>query len=142
MFRLTLSFALCLAAFGCWHRPNRVLYVFPNTFRGLVIIEGEVKDGLKIQATNGVKVLHVPTSGKLKIQGKLPTRDWHSPSAQFEDGESIPLASGNPNIGKDVIALRTVGSSGPNVAWLVVGTYDDAAKAQEKMRGFQWPSSK
>ena len=104
------------------------------------MFRGEETEGVSVLPTNGIRQYFIPADGVLKIKEKLPTYEWHSSSARRNSGVSIPVDHPPVVISHETIALRSVGSVGDKEAWFVVGTYGDAAKAQEKMRGFKWPS--
>src|SRR2546427_169311 len=72
-----------LLLIGFQARVPGIVFEFPDNFRGTVILKGEDPMGVTVRATNGIIMLSIPASGVLSIQGKLPTHDWHSPSARY-----------------------------------------------------------
>ena len=134
----SILFAIALLM-GCKWRPNNVVYVFPDGFRGVLQLTGSQPDGTEASRTYNSLILIVPASGILRLRGPLPTRDWNSPSARYANGEAIPIFEPRLHTPNGAIALRPLGTRSTNEDWFVVGTAEDAAKAQERMRGFKWP---
>lgn len=127
---------------GCGHKANKVVYVFPDTFRGEFRLTANDTNGVSIVFSNGTSVINVPANGKLAIKQSLPNVQWHTPYARTMSGRVIPVYGSPAPVSNDVIALRCIGNVTSNEAIFVLGTYSDAARAIENAQGFAWPSKK
>lgn len=139
--QLILVLIVGVAISSCSRRPNQVTYVFPDDFREVFIFRGGEDDGIVVSKVDGTRTFYIPPSGVLIVKGELPTRQWHTPSARYANGTPIPIYQPSNQLSKDTVALRGLGTKNEKEDWFVVGTYDDAAKAQERMRGFRWHST-
>jgi hypothetical protein len=137
---LKIAAILCLV--GCGHRPNNVVYVFPDNFRGVFRLIANSTNGISLVSTNGITVINVPSNGVLMIEQRLPNLQWHTPSARTISGAAIPIFDASGSISKDTIALRCLGNTGTNETVFVLGTYDDAARERKTKRGVSWSSGK
>jgi hypothetical protein len=131
--RLTGLFILGLLLVSCTRKAPHIEFVFPDKFRGVFVFDGESPDGSVIVASNNTLSLVVPASGTLRIAGKLPTHEWHSISARYLHGDSIPVYEPSAQISNQTVALRTIGGKGNTEDWFVVGTYSDASEAQTRL---------
>lgn len=139
-------FAVCLwllpVAAGCTllqDRSPEVLFVIPDGYRGLVILDSYDAEGADATPVNNVITLLVNEDGHVSVKGALPTVEWHRLSARYAGGGQIPVPTPSASVSDDDIALRTVGLYENKQDWFVVGTSEDLKIAQEKKRGFKWP---
>ena len=130
--------AAALFFIGCSMEPRSLVYVFPDNFHGIFKARAD-PNGVPVRPQSTTITLSIPPSGVLLVKGELPNRRWYSTSARFVSGKVIPISEPAHPLSKDELALRSVGSKAAYEDWFVVGTYSDAAKAQEQLRGFKWP---
>jgi hypothetical protein len=122
-------------------RSYTLEYVVPDGFSGILKLRAEARNGIKLVETDGQIVLTFPQSGTLDVKGKLPTLEWHKPTARFADGAGIPIAgSSQGKVADDVVALRGLGIKNNNTeSWYLIGTARELPKAMEQFDGFRVP---
>jgi hypothetical protein len=67
-----------------------VVFTVPNGFSGLVLIEGDWINGVRLQRKDGEYLVEVPESGKLTVKSLKPLMAWHKERAHFKDGRKLP----------------------------------------------------
>ncbi len=97
-------------------------------------------NGVSINATNNVITLVFPESGVLDIRSRVPSEEWHIPTARYQSGKPLTVVTDGAG-NRSEIALRSVGSVNNKEEWFVIGTFDDLKAAKEKKDGFKWPSN-
>lgn len=117
---------------------SQIDLVFPDGFRGLAKLRGKKEGGIDLHKKDGVYVVRFPLNGVLDIRGSLPTMKWHVLTARFANGNVIPVAGSEAQVGKDDIALRQAGLFENREDWFVVGDENDMKVAFEQKHGFKW----
>ena len=145
MLILTASLLVSLISGCASDRPAAIEFVFQDDFRGIAIIRCNEPNGVTIATTNGLTTMIFPKSGILEIKGETPTFKWHTITARYENGITIPVdlpsisnLSSN-NVPDDVIAVRSLGVKGDKEDWNLVGKADEVKAALAKKNGFDFP---
>lgn len=136
LFVLTLSSVLgvCMGA-GCSERAHVLTMVFPDGFRGAVVLRAKQPGGVDLNLGAPEIILNFSDSGILRVKGELPTLKWHRLTGKFVSGESIPVPGPDREVPDDVIALRSVGILGDDEDWYVVGALEDVGKTRNRIHG-------
>ena len=86
-----------------------IVLVVPVGHRGPVTLIINWQHGVDIPLKDGKYIYHVPESGKLLIKDGSPFRLWHSMTAKYSDGKSIPIDY-ERDLPNDTVTLHSFGS--------------------------------
>lgn len=131
-----------LAAVGCrllQGPSSEVLFVIPDGFRGLVILDSYDAEGSDATPVDNVITLRINRDGHVSVKGALPTVEWHRLAARYANGERIPIPSPSVGVADEEIAFRSVGLFENRQDWFIVGTNEEFKSALEKKHGFKYP---
>jgi hypothetical protein len=119
--------------------------IVPDGYRGVIKLQFERRDGIRLPREDGVYMIHLPPDGELQIRHPKLTRRWHRMTAQYEDGTPIPYVMPPPvePVPDDVVAIRALRNLPADVApqsdaWYYVGTEDEARELAEEI---YWPAN-
>jgi hypothetical protein len=123
---------------ACQSGKLQVEYVFPDGFKGPVVIREHQPDGIAACEVpwlprTEVCVLNFPASGTLNTQGDSPTKLWHIASARYANGTVIPVPNtpAGITVAKDEVAVW-YGQGQQGEGWLFVGTGDEFTNFQDE----------
>ncbi len=86
----TLTYGYMVRAHNPFEPPRSVQLVIPNNFRGLIVIDHGVANGVEPQRTGGVTRYDIPASGQLMTTDVDPFFSWHEDFATYASGEELP----------------------------------------------------
>ena len=109
---------------------NSHMLVFPENYRGQVVIRTNVPGGVVLKPEGREYTLQFNVRGECNIQGLLPQADWQNVYARYQSGRMLDVVWPGKRIDGDIIALRDMGSSPDATEYLfVIGTESDAQRA-------------
>jgi len=123
----TITVALCALICGCGDRSGPpVKYILPNGFTGYFRIVEDNTSEVTIKLESGAYVYRIPSSGVLVIN-ELPGKDYyHSFSAQYVNGQTIPLGVDDRTAPSTLayysLSSISTSSSQKREHWYLVGT--------------------
>lgn len=118
----TLWFLTLILLTGCQSKPNKVHFVFPDGFRGALLIYYDTSDGVVFRKSNGGYRVVVPSTGIMRIQGDGPFFRMGPLTASFADGTEIPIAWEPEKLAEATVAFWSGGSRSDGYLYDFVGT--------------------
>ncbi len=94
---------LFLLVAGCSRSGHPVEIIVPTGFTGPIWIVEDAQKGKPIPLVGGRYRVEVPEGGVLTVSSTDLFQQWHSESARFADGTTIPVKSDPPD---DAVVLR------------------------------------
>ena len=85
--------ALLLISCGDGSGPP-VHFIVPDGFRGRIDIFLDTKQGAPVELKEGRYTLIIPASGVLRVQSFLPFDRWHTATAVYASGTTLPVYAG------------------------------------------------
>lgn len=129
--KILISLVACgIAAFGPFmlmasagrHGPS-VHFVLPTGFRGGFKLVLDQVDGTDVSVQQGRITFKIPESGILRIRSFGFSEHWHTESAAFADGSTIPDQF---QVGPNQLAMRAAKGCGPTRGiWYFVGSHKE-----------------
>jgi hypothetical protein len=99
----------CCMLSGCGGEPSGlpIKFIFPQGFRGGVILVIDNNRGVTVPVTNGYCEYIIPPSGKMLINESAasPFLKWHRTIAQFADGTMLPIGDEQRPLPGDPVAF-------------------------------------
>jgi hypothetical protein len=123
--------AIALSAVCGCHRfvtSPHVHYVVPIGFRGAIVVYTNDAAGTSLPSQKNSYTCIVPETGILRLREKGPFYSWHTTSASFADGTSIPVAQPDASIEDETILFWSGGARPDGMIYDFVGT-----KAEKKL---------
>src|SRR5687768_7802659 len=101
--------ALLFAGCGDGSGPP-VHFIVPDGFRGRIDIVLDAKQGSRIETHDGTYVLIIPASGTLRVRSLQSLDRWHTATAAYVSGTSLPVLAGTGGT-NSTIGFYELGSS-------------------------------
>lgn len=70
-----------------------VHFVVPDGFRGRIDIVLDTKHGSRMEAQDGRYTFIIPASGTFRVQSLQPLEKWHSTTAAYVSGTTLPVVA-------------------------------------------------
>lgn len=111
---------LTFLIFGCGSSTPKIHFQISDDFSGDFVIVKNDGQGIVVPRKDDKYIIKIPKNGILRIKSYVPFDQWHTVSASFLSGKTIPYGHEGtvPNDGK---ALWFVANSNTKV-WYFLGT--------------------
>jgi hypothetical protein len=86
-----------------------IVLVIPNGYRGPVKLIIDREQGKDVPLSDGRYTYQIPEGGTLVIKDDSPFRRWHSMSATYANGKTIPIDD-EDSLPPDAVTLHSLGS--------------------------------
>jgi hypothetical protein len=117
---------------GCERPSPEIHYVFPNGYRGAFIIYTNRADGVELNCIRNKYVCVIPQSGTLQVKGSGPFYNWHTTTAAFADGTTMPHGYYyDQKLPPNVVAFWDGGARPDGMLYDFIGTPSEAAQFEK-----------